>query len=483
MTAAHQEVDAVETALHRAPAECKVLATILFVLAVALVPRGELVWPYAIDGALLLAAAILARTSPRMLAGRLAMEAPFVLFVVVLPLVSPEGGWLAVGILCKATLAVLATGVLAWTTTSPEILRGAERLGLPRQLVAIMGFALRYFSVVTEELRRMRLARVQRGDRARWIWQSRAATRGVGALAVRTLERGERVHTAMLARGYDGRMPSLRLAAPASPLAWAVAAALPLAAIAVADRGAPVIATATASLMVVGHGTRDADGTEEFWTLAGHVREAAGELPVGFGFIELAEPAVDAGIDELVERGSSEVVSVPLVLLAAGHLKNDGPAALTRARMRHPGVSFRMGRDLGIDPVVLDIVEERARAVQGDAVVLVGRGSSDPDATSDLYKLARLLADGRGLGLVEPAFAGVAQPDRRRARSSAAGGWGPSASRSFPSSSSPASWCRGSMRRPRPGRRSTPRWRSSRVRTWGRIGGSRGSSWSATARP
>src|SRR6188768_4308670 len=68
----------------------------------------------------------------------------------------------------------------------------------------------------------------------------------------------------------------------------------------------------------------DLDGLEEFWTLAGHVREAAGELPVGFGFIELAEPLVDTGIDELVAHGSREVVSVPLVLLAAGHLKNDG---------------------------------------------------------------------------------------------------------------------------------------------------------------
>ncbi len=107
---------------------------------------------------------------------------------------------------------MLATGVLAWTTTGPEILRGAERLRLPRQLVAIAGFTLRYFNVVGEELRRMRLARRQRGDDARWLWQSRAATRGIGALAVRTLERGERVHVAMLARGYDGRMPSLQLA-------------------------------------------------------------------------------------------------------------------------------------------------------------------------------------------------------------------------------------------------------------------------------
>jgi len=133
----------------------------------------------------------------------------------------------------KATLAVLATGVLAWTTTSTKILRGAERLGLPRQLVAIAGFALRYFNVIAEELRRMRLARVQRGDRARWLWQSKAATKGIGALAVRTFERGERVHVAMLARGYDGRMPTLQLAPAASPVAWAGAAIVPAAAIAV----------------------------------------------------------------------------------------------------------------------------------------------------------------------------------------------------------------------------------------------------------
>jgi cobalt/nickel transport system ATP-binding protein len=171
------------------------------------------------------------------------------------------------------------------------------------------------------------------------------------------------------------------------------------------------------ALLVVGHGTRDADGLAEFHELADLIRDAAGTLPVETGFIELAEPLVDEAVDRLVARGPRDVVSVPLVLLAAGHLKNDGPATLTRARMRHPDVRFRMGRDLGIDPAVLAVAEDRIRAALGDhdpaetAVVLVGRGSSDPDACSDLYKVARLLGDGRGLGMVEPAFAGVAQPD------------------------------------------------------------------------
>ena len=171
------------------------------------------------------------------------------------------------------------------------------------------------------------------------------------------------------------------------------------------------------ALLVVGHGSRDADGVEEFWTLSRTIREVAGDLPVDFGFIEMAEPLADLAIDRFVESGHTDIVSVPLVLLAAGHLKNDGPATLARARQRHPDVRFRMGRDLGIDPVVLAVVEDRIRAAIGEAdpsevgVVLVGRGSSDPDACGDLFKFGRLLADGRGLGTVEPAFVSVARPD------------------------------------------------------------------------
>ena len=213
----HDSVEAtVETPLHRAPAEVKVLATVLFVIAVALIPRGHLVWPYAVDAALLLLVAVAARMPWSMAGGRLAIEAPFVLFVVLLPFVVRDGAWLAFGIAAKATLAVLATGVLAWTTPAPEILRGAERLGAPRLLTAIAGFALRYLQVLLDEFRRMRLARALRGDGAQWLPRPRV----LGALALRSLERGERVHAAMLARGYDGRMPSIAFTPRARALDW-----------------------------------------------------------------------------------------------------------------------------------------------------------------------------------------------------------------------------------------------------------------------
>ncbi|HEX2290809.1 MAG TPA: CbiX/SirB N-terminal domain-containing protein [Pseudonocardiaceae bacterium] len=169
-------------------------------------------------------------------------------------------------------------------------------------------------------------------------------------------------------------------------------------------------------MLVVGHGSRDADGVDEFWALAKTIRAVSGDLMTGFGFIELASPTVDEAIDELVACGATEIVSVPLVLLSAGHLKNDGPAALARARTRHPGVHFTLARDLGIEPNVLEVVADRIRDAAGDAdpeklgVALIGRGSSDPDACADLWKVSRLLADGRGLGTVEPGFVSVAMP-------------------------------------------------------------------------
>jgi sirohydrochlorin ferrochelatase len=170
------------------------------------------------------------------------------------------------------------------------------------------------------------------------------------------------------------------------------------------------------SLLVVGHGSRSAAGVAEYWRLARVVADQAPGLDVGCGFLELASPDLDTAVDQVVALGATSVVATPLVLLGAGHMKNDGPAVLHRARHRHPSVDFRYARDLGIHPLVLAVAEDRIRDAIGDddpsttAVVLVSRGSSDPDANADLYKVCRLLWDSRGLGLVEPAFVSLAPP-------------------------------------------------------------------------
>jgi cobalt/nickel transport system permease protein len=244
--AAHGEpvIAEVRTALHDAPPEVKVMALIVFALSVAFVPRGAW-WPFALDAAIVGALAAWGRAPVRGLALRLVVEIPFIAFIVLLPLVAGrEGLALAGAIAAKATLVVLATGVLSATTTAPEIIMGLERLRVPPAFTAIGALAVRYLVLVLDELRRVNTARVARGDDTRWLWQARAVAQSTGTLAVRCIDRGERVHAAMLARGWDGRMPAVALGTVdagarrrARAIILAAAAALPALAATVAVRG------------------------------------------------------------------------------------------------------------------------------------------------------------------------------------------------------------------------------------------------------
>jgi cobalt/nickel transport system permease protein len=214
------------------PAEAKVLATVVVVLAVVATPRHA-VWAIAAHAVVLLAVVAAVRLPAGVLLRRLRIEVPFLVFAVLLPLVgrgprvdvpvvpftlSHEGLWAGWNIAAKGTLGVLAAVVLSATTPTADLLRGLERLRVPRVLVAIAGFMVRYLDVVVGEADRMRIARVARGDDPRWLWQARATAATGGTLFVRAYERGERVHLAMLARGYDGVLPvpDDRRAAPAA---------------------------------------------------------------------------------------------------------------------------------------------------------------------------------------------------------------------------------------------------------------------------
>lgn len=176
------------------------------------------------------------------------------------------------------------------------------------------------------------------------------------------------------------------------------------------------------ALLIVGHGTRDAAGAADFRSFVHRVRARAAGRPdlripdVGGGFIELSTPPLGEAVSELTAAGHRRIAAVPLVLVAAGHAKGDIPGSLHRERIRHPGLTFSYGRPLGAHPTILTLLEARLDAVlprqdRADAaVLLVGRGSTDPDANAEVYRAARLLWEGRGLGFVEPAFVSLAQP-------------------------------------------------------------------------
>jgi sirohydrochlorin cobaltochelatase len=170
------------------------------------------------------------------------------------------------------------------------------------------------------------------------------------------------------------------------------------------------------ALLIVGHGSRDPRGAKEFQELVALLRERNPALPIEGGFIELSRPPISESVNRLIEGGSRAISAVPLMLLAAGHAKDDIPATLVREKIEHPGVDFHYGRPLGIRPELLSLMDERiSAAVPEDerdetAVLVVGRGSSDPDANSDLAKIARLFYEGRPYPMVETAFVSLAPP-------------------------------------------------------------------------
>lgn len=230
-----------DSVLHRLPAQTKVVAAVLLVCVVVATPARA--WPALVAYPLLvLALARSAGLPGRTVLRRMVVEVPFVVFALLLPLVATGprvdvlGVPLAVAglvggavLLLKATTGVLVGIVLASTTRARDLLSGLERLRLPATLLAIASFMVRYAGVVTDDLHRMRVARLARGYTGGRLGHLRIEAAGVGTLFVRSYERGERVHRAMLSRGYTGRLPALA-GGGASGADWALALGVPLAA-------------------------------------------------------------------------------------------------------------------------------------------------------------------------------------------------------------------------------------------------------------
>jgi cobalt/nickel transport system permease protein len=208
--------------VHRAPAHLKLLVLLVFMFGVVATPRE---WYPFFAGylALLLGIVAVSTVPPLYIARRMVVEVPFLVFALLMPFIATgpridvlglsvsEAGLLgAWGLLAKGTLGVIASLTLAATTEPRDLLAGLEKLRLPNQLVQIMGFMIRYLDVVTDEMKRMRIARESRGFTARNVRHWPVVARSAGALFIRSYERGERVHLAMMSRGYTGTMPETR---------------------------------------------------------------------------------------------------------------------------------------------------------------------------------------------------------------------------------------------------------------------------------
>lgn len=201
--------------------EAKLATAFVSVVAIASTPR-EAVWAFGAYAVVLVAVIASAELPPGFVLRRLVVVVPFVAFAFLIPFVaggaevtvlgmglSREGLWGAWNVLAKAVLGASVSIVVAGTTEEARILKGLDRLRVPTTLTLIAAFMLRYLTLIVEELQRARTAMLARGYAPRWLWETRPLASAAGAVFVRSYERGERVHAAMLSRGFTGTMPEL----------------------------------------------------------------------------------------------------------------------------------------------------------------------------------------------------------------------------------------------------------------------------------
>ena len=178
--------------------------------------------------------------------------------------------------------------------------------------------------------------------------------------------------------------------------------------------------TTPTGIMLCGHGSRSVAAVEEFQHLARSLRRRLPEDDVEFGFLEFARPVIRDGLEALKARGAQRIVCLPGMLFAAGHVKNDLPSEINTFAAENPQIAVSFGRELAIDPRLLRASAARIAAAEAAAerqiqraetlLMVVGRGTNDSDANSNVSKVARMLWEGMGFGWTEVAYSGVAHP-------------------------------------------------------------------------
>lgn len=173
-------------------------------------------------------------------------------------------------------------------------------------------------------------------------------------------------------------------------------------------------------IVLAGHGSRDSEGVRQFEELVEIVRHKADGRRIDHGFLEFAKPSINQAVKTSIAHGSKTVVVVPALLAAASHAKNDMPGELFALKEEFPEAQLHFGAAMDLHPLLLRLCQQRIVEAEGNAstqtnrkdscLVVVGRGTSDPDANSEINKLARMLEEGMGFASSFVCYAGTASP-------------------------------------------------------------------------
>lgn len=173
-------------------------------------------------------------------------------------------------------------------------------------------------------------------------------------------------------------------------------------------------------ILLCGHGTRRKSGTKAFKELVRVLKERYANYEVDYGFLEFNHPLYEAAVARMYEKGVREIYALPVILFAGSHAKNDIPYEMNSIQNNYEGLTIKMGTHLGVNTHLLElskkrILEEEAKYSNIDrkntCLVVVGRGTTDPDANSDVHKLACMLGEGMGFGFTTVAYSGTAYPN------------------------------------------------------------------------
>ena len=171
-------------------------------------------------------------------------------------------------------------------------------------------------------------------------------------------------------------------------------------------------------ILICGHGSRNRLAIHEFAELAKSLRSMLPAIPVEYGYLEFARPIIREALEKLQSQAVKRVIAVPAMLFAAGHAKNDIPSLLN-TYAHETGLIIDYGRELGLNNYMIGAAGARVQEAIDASIsfpntetllVVVGRGSSDPDANSNVVKITRMLVESFGFGWGETVFSGVTFP-------------------------------------------------------------------------
>jgi sirohydrochlorin cobaltochelatase len=172
-------------------------------------------------------------------------------------------------------------------------------------------------------------------------------------------------------------------------------------------------------ILLCGHGSRTKTGTDAFKGMVDILKKRYADFEVDYGFLEFNHPLYEAAVERMYEKGIREIYALPVILFAGSHAKNDIPYELNTIQSYYPDLTIKMGKHIGVSTFLLDLSQKILLEKEQElptvlrketCLIIVGRGTTDPDANSDVHKLCGMLWEGMGFGFATVAYSGTAYP-------------------------------------------------------------------------